>query len=254
MKTVVVLTMPRSGSSLLAGMLHRLGVWMGPEADLEIGKQLNQNGCQEHQGFVRWNENLFLKAGWLADQSRRAGGDDTRMVAAANSARPQFENLLKENRREIWGFKAAGLIYGLPFVHDLIENPHYVVLRRDPDAVADSVARAARSGNGVPVALQELSYFSPLGKAAAAFQFAKVLLTRGNPFKDLGAQKAIAEDGLRRIDEFVEGERHLEIELPQLVGSPRDTLAGLAEFLQISPGAESVASALAFLDPSLIAT
>ncbi len=34
MKTVVILTIPRSGSSLLAGILHRLGVWMGEEEDL----------------------------------------------------------------------------------------------------------------------------------------------------------------------------------------------------------------------------
>ena len=71
MKTVVILTMPRSGSSLLAGILHRLGVWMGEEEDLNVGKHLNKYGCYENQSFIALNENILFQARRLVDHSRR---------------------------------------------------------------------------------------------------------------------------------------------------------------------------------------
>ena len=43
MKTVIILTQPRSGSSLLAGILHHLGVYMGEEEELKRDRYLLKN-------------------------------------------------------------------------------------------------------------------------------------------------------------------------------------------------------------------
>jgi hypothetical protein len=42
MKTVTILTIARSGSSLLSGILQRLGVDMGSKNDMILGKHLNK--------------------------------------------------------------------------------------------------------------------------------------------------------------------------------------------------------------------
>ena len=44
MKTIVVLCLRRTGSSLLAGMLHRLGIRMGSVEGLLKGKHTNKHG------------------------------------------------------------------------------------------------------------------------------------------------------------------------------------------------------------------
>lgn len=126
MKTVVILTMPRSGSSLLAGILHRLGVWMGEEEDLNVGRHLNKYGCYENQSFIALNENILFQAKRLVDHSRRLNDDDGLVESAVKSYEGKIKNLIRNNERELWGFKNPTIIYTLSYFHQHLNNPYYI--------------------------------------------------------------------------------------------------------------------------------
>jgi len=252
MKTVVILTMPRSGSSLLAAVLHRLGVWMGKEEDLKVGKHLNKYGCYENQSLIALNENLFFQSKRLVDHSRRLIDDDGLVKSVVKRSEEKIRNVFMENERDLWGFKNPTIIYTLPHFYHLLTNPHYIRLYRDPGSTAHSFLRTARPENWWPEIQHEFSYFTFRERIIIAFRFLKLLLKKGNLFKNYGFQKKIAEDGYRRIDRFIKDKRHISIHLDELLYDSEKVIQEIISFLEISPPPEQIQEALNFIRPDLI--
>ena len=65
----------RTGSSLVAGILNRLGVNMGPRARLLAPNPTNPAGFWEHIGIIGLNEELLDRLGgtWFDPPPRPAG-------------------------------------------------------------------------------------------------------------------------------------------------------------------------------------
>ncbi len=244
--------MPRSGSSLLSGVLYRLGVWMGKKENMKIGKHLNKFGCYENQDFIGFNEYMLFKSKRLLNQTRRLNNSDGRLERAVKEHEDWIKRTIKKNQRELWGFKNPTMIYTLPYFHQHLKNPYYIRLERDPESIADSLKRAARFKNWLPETRHEFLYFSPIERLIIIVRFTKVFFTSGFIFKDKNIHEKIARDGYQRIDRFLKGKKFLDLNLVDLLEDSEETIQKIINFLHISPSDEQVRDALSFIRPDLI--
>jgi len=252
MKTVVILSMPRSGSSLLSGVLYRLGIWMGKEDHMKIGKHLNKYGCYENQDFIGFNENMLFKSKRLLNQARRLDDSDGLVEKAVRENEDRIIEIIRKNERELWGFKNPTMIYTLPYFHHHLKNPYYISLKRDSKSIANSLKRAAKFKNWLPEIRHEFLYFSPIEKLEIITRFIKVFLTSGFIFTHESLYEEIAKDGYRRIDDFLNGKKYLDLKLIELLEDSEKIIQRIIDFLGISPTEEQTEDALGFINPDLI--
>jgi hypothetical protein len=107
-KTFVVLGSPRGGTSLLAGALHRAGVYMG---------KFRSNQYEDPD---------FKIPPKLAFEA------PARLAPTIGSRNLQFE---------YWGWKVPNNIYYIRHVVQLLVNPVFLFIYRDPLAIAKSSAK-----------------------------------------------------------------------------------------------------------------
>lgn len=140
MKCVLVLPLPRSGSSMVAGVLHHLGFDMGP---CNPPDRANPLGYFEDVRFLR------LHRAW----SRRYESDPLRLRLRLPPLAPQlapldlirYRRLLEAcRRRGLWGVKDPELCYYVgPFLKHVGVPVAAIATIRDPEEVAASL-RAIR--------------------------------------------------------------------------------------------------------------
>ena len=143
--TAVVLGMHRSGTSVLAGMLHRLGVNMGTgqRGDAWIGKHWsNPQGHFENPRFVDLDRRILglgvseIKVPPFWDQ----------IAARRTLFSAQVGRLVRTSEAPQWGFKDPWAVLAieayLPFLH----KPRFVLCHRP----ADEIARSMERRDGVP--------------------------------------------------------------------------------------------------------
>ena len=125
-KTVIVLGTARSGTSLLAGILHKLGVNLDPVIE---GNEDNPKGGFENPLFISLTTKITkdLKAGKNRELLKK-----------------QYENEIKSaieiyRDHEIWGWKSALTHFCIDFFLPYIENPYIFAIFRNPLANAFSL-------------------------------------------------------------------------------------------------------------------
>jgi len=126
-RTVVVLGLARSGTSVVTGMLKILGVDMGPS----IEDAANPRGSHEDVDFARFHREVFEMTG------RGNGYWNPPPREAILALRPQVDGSVREllNRKRagksLWGWKHSRtlLTYGLFLPH--LVNPHFVLVFRN---------------------------------------------------------------------------------------------------------------------------
>lgn len=134
MKTVLVLGV-RSGTSMVSGMLARLGVFMG---DVWLGPNVyNPKGYFEDAHFLSLVNRIHTSISGskmlpviLKDPS-----------VVSSELHQEFEDEVRRHQRDVWGFKAPSACYLLRFIERYVESPHYIVCYRDPIEIASSSAR-----------------------------------------------------------------------------------------------------------------
>lgn len=136
MKTIVVLGMHRSGTSLVASILRQLGVDMGE--DLGVPAEDNPNGHHEDQAFVKLNAAILQDAGgnW-ANPPKPA-----ELRVAGHRMQPAIKALISHRTgggRELWGWKDPRTVLTAPLYHRHLTSPHYIVVKRDRPDVVDSL-------------------------------------------------------------------------------------------------------------------
>ena len=145
---VVVLGMPRSGTSLLMNAVHVMGVALGDR--LLRNNPQNPEGFWEHEDIVQIQENLLLQFG-------RGLSSNTGMLPLpvqwwrlpdAQSCRQQLQEVVArdlEKTAGLWGFKDPRTSRLMPLWREIFENlqlePIYVLALRHPLTVAASALR-----------------------------------------------------------------------------------------------------------------
>ena len=207
-KTVVVLGMHRSGTSVVAGILHALGVNMGTASAGEqwVGKHWsNPTRHFENPDFVAMD---FLLLG--GDATGIRGPPDWRGVGARI---PQFsaeaKALLARSEEEMWGWKDPWTVLTLEAYLPFLRSPYFVFVHRPREEILASL-RKRSTAQDVHIA----------------------------HLFDLYMERIELEKGKLREYPI------LEIDYPTLLARPGPTVGELIEFLGLRPTREELDRAL----------
>ena len=125
-KEIIVLGRGRSGTSIVAGLLHKLGVNMG---------ESRPSGANNPKGYF---EDMKMSA--LLDKYI-----DEEKMPVINDINKEFEEEFKElvkDRNELWGWKQPKTLYLLPVIVRNLKNPHIIVCNREEESHIKSINHA----------------------------------------------------------------------------------------------------------------
>jgi hypothetical protein len=168
--------MHRSGTSLVGALLAALGVFMGPECEVYATEErlhlpdsrLLMNGYAEAVDFRSVNDGLLSRAGATWDQiqpflDRRDHPGFARrsifLLQAATFGR-LYSHYLRHRATAAgpWGWKDPRSSLTLPYWLSLFPEARILHVRRDPEAVVDSLhqrALAWRQSPGAPLPMRQ---------------------------------------------------------------------------------------------------
>lgn len=134
MKTIVILGMHRSATSLVAMGLHRACVSMGDEL---LGAGLgNELGHFEDKGMIRLNDKLLRLAGGSWDNPP----NEHAIFEVGYQHKDEIETAVKyRSMRDLWGWKDPRTVLTIRCFQPFLKNPIYVSCFRDPKEVAKSL-------------------------------------------------------------------------------------------------------------------
>ncbi|MEM7200415.1 MAG: hypothetical protein AAF628_09140 [Planctomycetota bacterium] len=154
--SVVVLGMHRSGTSLVTGLLGRLGLFLPSASDLYAPSEFNPRGNQEVMELTAMNERILHALGgeWSAPPLLSSGWLDEPAVAALREpARAVFDRFMGTRP---WVWKDPRLCLLWPFWQQLLdEQPLMLLVVRNPLETANSLRRRDDFDECVSVALWE---------------------------------------------------------------------------------------------------
>lgn len=159
---LIIVGMHRSGTSLVAGMLGSLGVYVGPEfatpsdGDLITAARAGrQSGYAEAAAFFRLNELLLRasRASWsrvdplLQRRNQTAWSQCAELALRLQTGRSLLRDFLQplpENYRGAWGWKDPRNSLTLPLWLKLFPEARIIHVVRDTEAVVRSLYQRAR--------------------------------------------------------------------------------------------------------------
>ena len=186
---VVVLGLPRSGTSVLAGLLDALGVRMGPrdaKRDWMEIRPSSPTGAYENPNFTKFN---WAALGVDARQPLNSLPNDWR--ERMSRVRPEeVVALVQGAEGGNWGWKDPHTVLTLPLYFPHFRNVRFVVVRRDPADVVRSIHRQD---------------WASMAEAARLVQImTEELATNLDRFKDVPCLELTFDDLTRRADRAVD--------------------------------------------------
>jgi hypothetical protein len=253
MKTVLILTQPRSGSSLLAGILHRLGVSMGDdEEELITQTHDNKYGSYEDQDFQVLHHRMLYKAKILIKYQNRLKDDESNIQKSVAKYEKKLVELIKKKEKKLWGWKDAVLIYTIPYFQQHLNNPYYIYLKRPPASVANSQIQAGRYGRWWKEIKLEYSYQPIYRWIPLALRTFATIFRYGFIWHKMDFLIDVVENAHQRIEEFTKDKKCIQIDLDNLINDSENEINRIVEFLEISPTEDQIKESFNFVHPELI--
>jgi hypothetical protein len=241
--------MPRSGTSLVMGLLHRCGLHLGPPEQLMPASSNNSDGFWENLRFVQLNERLLAAGGgtWFAPPMTLAATAE--ITADAKSLLAQFDG------QEPWGWKDPRNALTLPFWKSLLPPMKVLVCVRHPAEVASSLVASTLVPSSWP-------FYRSVTRPGSPIRL------RNNPSRLWGAawatisprrrRELIYEVGLelwriyntRILEATSEGER-LVTHYEAVLERPRPELQRILAFAGMSVSAGRIEEAVGTVVPSM---
>lgn len=217
--------MHRSGTSMVANLLHECGVVLGPEDELKLSSRHNLGGHFENSQFVRLNDDLLRKLGgtWYDPPQFDAGWE---INGKASGLVTRARDLVTKFQRQSWGWKDPRSSLTLPFWFRVLPDLKVLVCVRNPAEVARSLFLRGDSRNASPFQLwtvycrQLLSATRPEQRLVThyesyfedpAAELRRVLDWLGIPASDATVSHACMQVAVAK--------RHHEIPLPDLLAA-----------------------------------
>lgn len=138
MKTIVVLGMHRSGTSLTAGILNALGVHLGKK--LIGATSSNPLGHFENAEFVELNDTLLLSANGDGAHPPRL----SELAAIRDRFAQRIQHLIARSERDLWGWKDPRTSLTISLYFPFLRNPYFILCKRNSVQIAESLQK--RSG------------------------------------------------------------------------------------------------------------
>lgn len=148
LQPVALVGMHRSGTSMVAKVLHRAGLNLGPESALMPPAEENPEGFFEHLEFVRLNDEILnaAGAGWDCPPASNFDWESSELDWLRERARALADTL---SDRVPWGWKDPRTTLSLPFWESVLGPLSVIAVVRNPLEVVTSLHRR----NGFSVAL-----------------------------------------------------------------------------------------------------
>jgi hypothetical protein len=138
---VCIIGMHRSGTSMVANLLQRCGLTLGPEETLLGSNAGNQIGHFEHTGFLDINDALLRHFGgsWDNPPNLKAGWEqDPALGKLVHQTKKLLDTFVGSS---CWGWKDPRTTILLPFWQRFIPNLRFVICVRNPLEVAQSLEK-----------------------------------------------------------------------------------------------------------------
>ena len=138
---VCIVGMHRSGTSMVASLLRRAGLYLGEDADMVPPDRGNPDGYFENRKFIDLNEELLARLGgtYFHPPDFAPGWVEAAEAALGGEAEAVLRGFAG---REPWGWKDPRNSLTLPFWSSLIDGLKTVICLRPPWDVAGSLYRA----------------------------------------------------------------------------------------------------------------
>ena len=132
-KVIVILGMHKSGTSMVAGVLEKLGVNMGKEL---LGPHWsNPLGHFENVKFVNLNERILKEAKGSWDNPPK----EENILSLKEKFFEEIEKLIEKEESEIWGWKDPRTSLTIELYLPYLKNPHFFVCHRNIKAIAEEL-------------------------------------------------------------------------------------------------------------------
>jgi hypothetical protein len=133
MKTLIVLGMHRSATSLVAKGLCEAGVCMGQNL-LGPGPG-NPHGHFEDVQLIKLNDKILS----LAGGSWKAPPDEHDIISVGIQLEEEIKNIIKSHEASLWGWKDPRTTLTIRCYEPFLTNPIYISCFREPEEVAKSL-------------------------------------------------------------------------------------------------------------------
>ena len=206
-KIIIILGMHRSGTSMLAGVLHHLNIDMG---NTHINAHAsNPFGHFEDTQFFSLNQKILQSAGGSWEHPPGHGA----ILSQQSIFSDEIEALVKlKNHQEIWGWKDPRTSLTVDLYMPYISNAYFIHSYRNKFAIADSLYRR----NGLSRSL--------------SFELIKIYEDRiANFFKRYPYLKSI------------------NIQYEEITSDPKPWIHTLCSFIKIEPNDQSIKQAKKFV-------
>jgi hypothetical protein len=133
-KTVVVLGLARSGTSVVTAMLGAIGVEMGSS----LYDKANPLGSFEDDDFAALHKEIFELAG--SDKNYWNPPNPEEILSLRESRARQIQQIVaqKSKKDKIWGWKHPRTVLTIELFLPHLRNPHFVAVFRNPLGIANS--------------------------------------------------------------------------------------------------------------------
>jgi len=147
-KNVIVVGMPRSGTSMVAGIFARHGYFAAedPDAELREGDSNNPFGYWEAESLTTANADIFAAAGYPEHNSWLGAAAPADLAASIRRLEPMDGHrdlVATYDARSPWMWKDPRLCYTLGYWWPLIprDSTRVLLTERDPEAIWQSFVR-----------------------------------------------------------------------------------------------------------------
>ncbi len=145
---VVIVGMPRSGTSMVANIFVEAGYFVSSdeEKDLRAGDEFNPSGYWESQQVIDANDEIFTAVGFQPDNtwlSEAITGNQASKILELSPIQGHSEIVKKFNQNKPWIWKDPRLCYTIGYWWKFFENTNtkIIFLRRDEGEIYNSFLR-----------------------------------------------------------------------------------------------------------------
>lgn len=216
--SVIIIGPHKSGTSAVAGVVHRLGVSMGN--NLEPANESNPLGHFEDQDFINLNNDLLKRAGgaWHTPPSSLTIEQNADPIL--NDIREMLEVKARQGGH-IWGWKDPRTCLTLGVYVKLMQSPYIIVVDRDPKDTAASLYKR--------------------DKADKSYNCTKEYALKLTEYYMQEAEQTIARSN---------GLNVTTINYEKMLKNPKRAVRKILRLLPINPTAEDIEKAAAHVKPS----
>jgi len=139
-KSVVVLGVPRSGTSLIGKILSKLGVYMSEDEHIRMPG--NAQGFFESKYFADMDDKILAISGGVWNDIPK----EEKILRIKNNPKinEEIKRIIRSQEKKIWGWKGTRTCLTADMYHPHLKNPHYILVYRNLLSTSRSIEKGGK--------------------------------------------------------------------------------------------------------------